>query len=75
MVRTRRWKYAWNATAEDELYEMAGDPAELDNRATDSACADVLAHLRQRLVAWMEATEDKLLNGWTRVQILEGLTR
>ena len=75
MVRTRRWKYVWNATAEDELYEIAGDPAELENRATDPACADVLAHLRRRLVAWMEATDDTLLNGWTRVQILEGLTR
>ena len=75
MVRTRRWKYVWNATAEDELYDLETDPGELHNRALDPACADVLARLRQRLVAWMEETDDKLLNGWTRPQILEGLTR
>jgi arylsulfatase A-like enzyme len=72
MVRDRRWKYVWNATAEDELYDLSADPGEVDNRATDPLCAIELDRLRQRLVAWMEATHDPLLNGWTRAQILEG---
>jgi len=75
MVRDRRWKYVWNATAEDELYDLKEDPGELRNRATDRACADTLDHLRRRLVAWMERTDDLLLNSWTRPQILEGRTR
>jgi len=75
MVRDRRWKYVWNATAEDELYDLESDPGELENRALHPTCADVLARLRRRLVDWMERTDDLLLNHWTRVQILEGLTR
>jgi arylsulfatase A-like enzyme len=73
MVRDRRWKYVWNASAEDELYDLESDPAELRNRATDPACAAELARLRKRLVACMETTHDRLLNGWTRAQLLEGL--
>ena len=33
MVRNRRWKYVWNATAEDELYDLEHDPGELRNLA------------------------------------------
>ena len=75
MVRDRRWKYVWNAAAEDELYDLEADPWELANRARDPACAGELARLRGRLVAWMRATGDRLLNTWTEPQIAEGLTR
>lgn len=74
MVRDRRWKYVWNATAEDELYDLAADPGELRNRARDAACAGELGRLRRRLVAWMEQTGDPMLNLWTRPQLLKGLT-
>lgn len=73
MVRDRRWKYVWNLTAEDELYDLAADPAELRNLATDAACAGELARLRGRMVAWLEATHDRILNQWTRRQLNEGL--
>ena len=73
MVRDRRWKYVWNATAEDELYDLQSDPGELRNLATDPAHKAELSRLRQRLVAWMEETKDKLLNVWTKPQLLENL--
>jgi len=73
MVRNRRWKYVWNATAEDELYDLASDPGEVRNLATEPACQSELARLRRRLVAWMEEVRDPLLNGWIRTQLLEGL--
>jgi arylsulfatase A-like enzyme len=73
MVRDRRWKYVWNATAEDELYDLRLDPGEVRNLAVDPAYRTELARLRGRLVAWMEHTGDALLNGWTRTQLLEGL--
>ncbi len=74
MVRDRRWKYVWNATAEDELYDLKSDPGEITNLATDPAHASELARLRKRLVAWMEETGDPSSNVWLKVQLLEGLT-
>jgi arylsulfatase A-like enzyme len=72
MVRTRRWKYVWNATAEDELYDLANDPGEIVNCATSASCREELAQLRVRLEAWMAEISDPLLNVWTRRQLLEG---
>ena len=71
MVRDQRWKYIWNPTAEDELYDLGADPAELYNRAADFSCAGELARLRARMVAWLEQTGDPLLNEWTRRQLTE----
>ncbi len=72
MVRDRRWKYVWNATATDELYDLDTDPAELTNRAADPACADELKRLRARLAEWMEDTKDSLWNGTARKHLLQG---
>ncbi len=74
MVRDRRWKYVWNATAEDELYDLESDLWELRNRARGPSCAGELSRLRQRLVDWMECSNDRLLNGATRRQLLENRT-
>lgn len=73
MVRDRRWKYVWNATAEDELYDLQNDPGEVRNLATVSAHAEELSRLRRRMVAWMEAIDDPILNLWIRPQLLENL--
>jgi arylsulfatase A-like enzyme len=74
MVRDRRWKYIWNATAEDELYELQSDPGELHNLAAEPDYKDELIRLRHRLIDWMEEIDDKLLNQWTKTQLFEGLT-
>jgi len=72
MVRNRRWKYIWNATALDELYDLQNDPGELRNLAVLPESRPVLASMRKRLVEWMADTNDTLLNGWTRKQLLDG---
>jgi arylsulfatase A-like enzyme len=74
MVRDRRWKYVWNATAEDELYDLDTDPGEIVNRAADPAYGNELYRLRARLVEWMEQIGDPLCNHWTRPMLLEGRT-
>lgn len=63
----------WNATAEDELYDLLSDPGEVCNLAADPVYRGELARLRGRLVAWMEEAHDRLLNPWTKKQLLEGL--
>jgi arylsulfatase A-like enzyme len=73
MVRDRHWKYVWNATAEDELYDMEADPGELHNRAADPACRPTLLARRRRLVEWMQEVGDQQLNAWIRDQLLDGL--
>ncbi|MFC1671946.1 sulfatase-like hydrolase/transferase [Planctomycetota bacterium] len=74
MVRDRRWKYIWNATAEDELYDIENDPGELHNAATDPARADELVRLRTRLWSWMEKTDDPMVNSWIKTQLTEPFT-
>jgi arylsulfatase A-like enzyme len=73
MVRDRRWKYVWNATAEDELYDLETDPGERHNRAADPACQEAIDAKRRRLVEWMEAVGDQQLNPWIREQLLDHL--
>mgnify|MGYP006295220739 CR=1 FL=1 len=71
MVRDRRWKYVWNATDVDELYDLEADPGELQNRIHDPDCRGEVSRLRRRLAAWMEATDDPLFNRLLSRQILE----
>lgn len=72
MVRTDRWKYVWNAVARDELYDLKHDPAELNNRSAEPSLRPLKTEFQARLVHWMERTGDRLLNNWTREQLLEG---
>lgn len=71
MVRDHRWKYVFNAVAEDELYDLEADPGEIVNRALNPDCAGELSRLRARLEAWMESLNDPLLNAWTRPLLQE----
>ncbi len=69
MLRDRRWKYVWNPTDVDELYDLESDPQELHNQAREPGCSGELTRLRGRLIAWMESINDPLLNCFTRVQL------
>ncbi|MFS0726660.1 sulfatase-like hydrolase/transferase [Paenibacillus sp. 1P07SE] len=71
MLRTREWKYVWNLTDIDELYDLRNDPEELRNRIADPACEAVVADLRQRLEAELTRCGDAIINRWTRAQLLE----
>ena len=45
----------------EELYDLAADPHELKNLATEPKSAEVLANLRTRMKAWQEQTRDPWL--------------
>jgi N-acetylglucosamine-6-sulfatase len=47
-VRNEGFLYVWYATREEELYDLAADPWELQNVASDPTYAETLAQLRQR---------------------------
>lgn len=72
MVRDRRWKYVWNVSDLDELYDLNNDPGELHNLIRDGRHADELQRLRLRLVEWLEATHDTLNNNSLKQQLREG---
>lgn len=48
---------------EEQLYDLLLDPAEGNDLAADSSRADALEEMRERLDAWMQETEDPLLDG------------
>ena len=48
-VRSERWTYVRYSTGEEELYDLATDPYELDNLAGVPASQPVLEHQRARL--------------------------
>jgi hypothetical protein len=60
MVRTDRWKYAWYANGEEELYDSALDPDELTNLATDPIHDGLKRDLREQVLSWCVQTEDQL---------------
>jgi arylsulfatase A-like enzyme len=62
MVRTNEYKYIWNATDEDEFYDMINDPAELNNLIANDDYDEQLAEMRYRLQNWMEDIKDPLWN-------------
>ncbi|MBL8800178.1 MAG: sulfatase-like hydrolase/transferase [Planctomycetia bacterium] len=60
LVRTPTHKLiVWaRANKPDEFYDLAADPREQKNLATDPATAPIRDDLRQRLKTWMERTAD-----------------
>ncbi|RKN86812.1 sulfatase-like hydrolase/transferase [Paenibacillus ginsengarvi] len=73
MIRTADWKYVWNTTDTDELYDLKADPAELNNRIRDPEVSNLVTELRRRLYEVLLHDGDALVrNEWTRRQLLHG---
>ncbi|MDF2725572.1 MAG: sulfatase [Paenibacillus sp.] len=73
MIRNRRWKYIWNLTDVDELYDLEQDPSELHNAIGDERHDDVLAELRSKLYEELKRIQDPFLKfDWLKRQLTEG---
>ncbi|MFH1086828.1 MAG: sulfatase, partial [Chloroflexota bacterium] len=73
MLRDRRYKYVWNPTDVDELYDLERDPWELTNLVDAVPYAETLREMRARLLARLQAQGDPLVaNAWMRGQLAEG---
>lgn len=73
MIRTHAWKYVWNPTDVDELYDLTADPNEFVNKVGDDGCVDVLADLRKRLYDQLVTDDDSFVaNPWMARQLTEG---
>lgn len=61
MVRTKKWKYIYNPTSIDELYDVESDPYELVNLANQLGFKHVLRRMKQRLVQRLKDTGDSII--------------
>lgn len=66
------YKYVWNLTDTDELYDLREDPYELHNIIHDESRADDLAALRVHLYEELTRCEDPIARSWTSDQLLKG---
>lgn len=65
VVQTRRWKYTKRfLDAPNELYDMASDPAESNNLASDPDYADVVTALDAKLTDFFERYADPEFDPW-----------
>jgi len=49
-IKTDKWKYIWNLTDVDELYDLEKDPGELLNLVDKNKVGDIVDELRKRLL-------------------------
>lgn len=70
MIRTDSWKYIWNTTDVDELYNLNQDPHELINRIHDPEQQNRIKALRRRLYTILLQEGDTLVdNPWMKDQL------
>lgn len=73
MIHDDRYKYVWNLTDVDELYDLERDPGEKVNLIAEASQQERIADMRLRLCAELESHSDPFVkNEWIRRQLLEG---
>jgi len=58
MVRTSRWKYNYYPDGYAELYDLASDPGERHNLASDPAQKPVIEDMKTRLLQWLITADE-----------------
>lgn len=73
MLRTKDWKYIWNPTDVDELYDLQKDPEELHNVIDNVNLTTMVSEFRARLYQLLLNDEDRTVNNmWVRNQLIKG---
>ncbi len=73
MIRDDRFKYVWNLTDVDELYDLEADPGEKNNLIAEPAQQERVAAMRRQLNADLKAQGDHIVGSeWMNRQLLEG---
>jgi arylsulfatase A-like enzyme len=71
MIRNNDWKYIWNTTDIDELYDLRKDPHEFYNVIDREENQAVVAELRGRLYETLLREGDGLVKSpWMKNQLL-----
>lgn len=72
-IRTGKWKYIWNLTDRDELYDLDKDHGEINNLADEEGYSQPLTALRKLLYEELLRLEDPFVKaGWLKRQLIEG---
>jgi len=66
MIRMNQYKYNLYSKGEnsEQLFDLAEDPGEMQNLASEPSMREVKESLRNKLVDWMEETDDDFLDIW-----------
>lgn len=72
MIRNKRWKYIWNLTDTNELYDLKNDPSKMKNLIADIDYSSQLKTLRKDLYDDLPIRKDPALNWAGKIQLLEG---
>jgi choline-sulfatase len=69
MVRQGEWKFSLYLDSSRELYNLADDPDEWDNRSGDPACAEIEAELHRQVVDfWRPEEQDERVRRTPKVK-------
>jgi uncharacterized sulfatase len=60
MIRTGRYKYTYRANGRHELFDLAGDRDENENRFADPAMRQIVGEMHERLRDVMRETDDPM---------------
>ncbi len=71
MIRNNHWKYIWNLTDIDELYNLKKDPQEMTNLISVPKYKDTLRYLKRKLYISLKARHDPIVNWAGKPQLLE----
>jgi arylsulfatase len=74
MIRSGRWRYAWWANGEEELYDVDADPDELANLAAAGEHRELVRDLRDRLLLWAVQSEDQLPVHSSNIYLADAVT-